>query len=117
MLSSEDREILNEMRKQMSPEQKKIIDALSDDEKQSFLEEMKTKIGNMSQEEIEQLAGGEMSGKSEDDMGYWETIRQYGGESFIGASLGYLIKKKPGCGCLLVIIIGIVLWILFKNAN
>ena len=109
MLSSEDREILNEMRKQMSPEQKRMIDALSDDEKQSFLEEMKTKFGNMSQEEIEQLAGGEMSGKSEDDMSFGEYMRENcDGSSFIGPALGYLFKKKPGCGCLLVIIIGII---------
>jgi len=53
--------------------------------------------------------------RSGDDMGFWEYINENGRGSFIGAALGYLITKKPGCGCLVVLILIVAAVIFLKT--
>jgi len=58
---------------------------------------------------------GKTMSRSGDDMGFWEYINENGRGSFIGAALGYLITKKPGCGCLVVLILIVAAVIFLKT--
>ena len=82
-------------------------------EKQGLSDEAKKKTNNMSPEEMEQLAGEKMSGKSGNDMGFWQFMRENcDGSTFLGWAFVYLCKKKPGCAFLLVLIlIGVVIYL------
>lgn len=46
------------------------------------------------------------------DEGFWEFMRNNcDGRSFLGPALIYLFSRKPGCGCLVVLIaVGLIIY-------
>jgi len=109
MLTREEKELLKALKKHMNDEEKEAIDEMSEEDIKDFLAEADKEIRK------EMKTRASQKGQSEDDMGFWEYINENGSESFIGAALAYWFKKKPGCGCLVLLIIGLAIAFLMMN--
>jgi hypothetical protein len=106
MLTSEEKEILDTLKEHMDDEQKEALDEMSDAEKKELVKEAKKEIEKARKEYNPDSTKGRF--KMIREMSYGAFLREYGGKSFIGASVLWLVlrmtRTKAGCLTLLVIV-------------
>ena len=98
MLTRDEKELLEALKEHMDDEQKEAVDAMGEAELKGLLKEA------MKEMETEMSNGN--------DEGFGEFMRNNcDGGSFLGPALIYLFRKKPGCGCLVVLIaVGLIIY-------